>query len=136
MNVNDFITTFTEQPDKLWAESNLNLPDGSLTIIKQNGDFQVHRAGSGLYDALTAKSSSKPEKIVSFVGKVKHEDGKTYPDVSFITNFEPFLTGIDQMRKNGRMLENLQFTKKGRNLTFIGIKTVKRKVNKPVKTTV
>ena len=118
----DFINSFTEQPQRLWAESNLALPDGMFTMEKQNGDFQVHKAGSGLYDALTSKASAKPEKIVSFSGKVKHEDGKTYPDVSFITNFEPFLTGIDQMRKNGRMLDNLQFSKNGRVLEFRGIK--------------
>jgi len=115
---------FNDHPERLFAESNLNLPDGMFVIEKQIGDFVSYVPGDALYDAITRNIETKPKKIVSFTGLVKHENGLKYPQVSFILNFEPFLSQIESMRKNGRMLEMNYFSKDGRSLTYKGVKAL------------
>jgi len=118
------------QPERLFAESNLDLPDGMFNIVKQIGDFSTHIAGDPLYDAITRSMTSKPSEIVGFEGEVEHESG-SYPRVSFILNFPPFVDHINEMRKNDRMLDQLIFKKKGRSISFMGIqssKTAKKKL--------
>ena len=110
------------QPERLFAESNLDLPDGMFNIVKQIGDFSTHIAGDPLYDAITRSMTSKPSEIVGFEADVQHESG-SYPRVSFILNFEPFVSRLNEMRKNDRMLDQLTFKKNGRAITFMGVKS-------------
>ena len=126
----NLINKYSGQPERLFAESNLSLPDGMFNVVKQIGDFITHIAGDPLYDAITINLSSKPSEIIAFEGEVEHESG-SYPRVSFILNFSPFVDHINEMRKNDRMLDQLIFKKKGRSITFMGIqgsKTAKKKL--------